>query len=144
LIVSIRAADRITRPLARLAEATEALADWTAPDALVVDDLPIEREDDIGRLTHAFNRMRASVVAAEHALSRRAVEATRAHEALAAEMLERTQAEAMFRQLLEATPDALAVTVAERPHAVAIEHCCTFDCRRRGVRRRLGSSYVCI
>lgn len=109
LIVSIRAADRITRRLARLAEATEAFADRTGSDAVAIADLPIERDDEIGRLTDAFNRMRASVVAAERALSRRAVEATRAHEALAAEMLERTQAEAMFRQLLEATPDAIFI-----------------------------------
>ena len=104
LIVSIRAADAITRPLAALADATAALADRS-----LVADLPVVREDEVGVLTRAFNRMRASVVAAERALIERAAEVTRAHEALQAEVLERTEAEAMFRQLLEATPDAILI-----------------------------------
>jgi PAS domain S-box-containing protein len=69
----------------------------------------IVREDEIGVLTRAFNRMRASVAAAERALTGQAAEATRAHAALQAEFLERTQIEAMFRQLLEATPDAILI-----------------------------------
>src|SRR5437660_4754209 len=74
-----------------------------------LDDLPVLREDEVGMLTRTFNRMRASVIVAERELSRRAAEATRANEALRAEFVERTQAEAMFRQLLEATPDAILI-----------------------------------
>jgi PAS domain S-box-containing protein len=108
LAISLHSADRITRPLAALAAATTA-PDRAHGDGGVGADVPVESDDEIGTLTRSFNRLRASVVDAERALSRRAGEALRAHEALAAEMVERTQAEAMFRQLLEATPDAILI-----------------------------------
>jgi PAS domain S-box-containing protein len=105
LVVSLRAADAITRPLVALASATATLV----VDRTLLDDLPVLREDEVGLLTRTFNRMRAAVVAAERALVERATEAMRANEALQAEFLERKQAEAMFRQLLEATPDAIVI-----------------------------------
>ena len=105
LAVAKRAAGAITRPIVALATATATLL----VDRTPLDDLPVLREDEVGMLTRTFNRMRASVIVAERELSRRAAEATRANEALRAEFVERTQAEAMFRQLLEATPDAILI-----------------------------------
>jgi len=105
LVVSLRVADSITRPIVALATATATLV----VDRTELDDLPVVCEDEVGLLTRTFNRMRASVIIAERELSQQAAEATLAHQAMQAEFLERTQTEAMFRQLLEATPDAILI-----------------------------------
>ncbi len=55
-IVSKQTADRLTRPIAALATATDELA-----DGQLARDLPVTTSDELGALTRSFNTMRAAL-----------------------------------------------------------------------------------
>ncbi|TWT37001.1 Signal transduction histidine-protein kinase BarA [Posidoniimonas corsicana] len=64
LVVSDRRARRLARPIVDLSLATEQLAGGE-----LSDDLPVQTDDEIGRLTGAFNQMRRTLVARDEALA---------------------------------------------------------------------------
>lgn len=120
--VSRRHAETLAQPLAVLSEATQKLA-----DGKLTSDLPVNRADEIGDLTRAFNSMRASLLhaqtelrAANVLLERRVAERTsaleQANRVLKQEIVDRQaaeialrQSEARLRAVVSAVPDMLFV-----------------------------------
>jgi len=70
-VTSERGADEITRPISRLARATEELG-----AGRLTEDIPIADDDEIGQLTAAFNVMRASLVQATESIRQTASQLT--------------------------------------------------------------------
>ncbi|MGR9035725.1 MAG: PAS domain S-box protein, partial [Gammaproteobacteria bacterium] len=133
-IVSRRGAERITKPLSVLSQATQKLA-----AGLLTEDIPVAGDDELARLTVSFNAMRASLQQSRSDLNHRNIELEQeiaerkraenalhsaydelearvrqrttdladANEKLLSEISERKQAEDRFRLVVEGSPNAL-------------------------------------
>jgi methyl-accepting chemotaxis protein len=70
-VASARGSEEINRPIERLAKATEELA-----EGRLTEDIPVFDDDEIGRLTVAFNVMRASLAKATESIRQTANQLT--------------------------------------------------------------------
>ena len=97
-IVSKRGAERITQPISILSLATRKLA-----KGLLVADIPVTSDDELGHLTQSFNEMRTSLQQSRNDLNRQNTE-------LEQEIKERKRME----KALHNTYDQLEIRVQER------------------------------
>jgi HAMP domain-containing protein len=119
-VASARGADDIKRPIERLVNATEELA-----EGRLTEDVPVFDDDEIGRLTVAFNVMRASLVKATESIRQTANQLTDATAQIMAATTQQAKGTreqtAVIRTTVEAVTEiaSAAETVAHRASDVS-------------------------
>lgn len=106
LLLAVLLGRRLTRPLRRLTQATQALA---AGD--LTQQVPIESGDELGALSHSFNQMAAALDRAER--QRRQLLADVAHELRTPLSVMRGHLEAMLDGVFTMTPENLTLVYEE-------------------------------
>jgi methyl-accepting chemotaxis protein len=119
-VASARGAEEINRPIERLSKATQELA-----EGRLTDDIPVFDDDEIGRLTVAFNVMRASLAKATESIRQTANQLTDATAQIMAATTQQAKGTreqtAVIRTTVEAVAEiaGAAETVAHRASEVS-------------------------